>query len=64
MLLTTITQRSIYSVKDFVIALGKLVGFSPSKKQPFPGEKLTWQATPILFNIRTGFLIHQNYGTV
>lgn len=63
MLLTTITQHSIYSVKDFIIALGKLVGFSPSKKQPFPGEKLLWQATQILFNIRTGFLIQQNYGT-
>lgn len=62
-LLTTITQHSIYSVKDFIIALGKLVGFSPSKKQPFPGEKLIWQATQILFNIRTGFLIQQNYGT-
>lgn len=62
-LLTTITQKSIYSVKDFIIALGKLVGFSPSKKQPFPGEKLLWQATQILFNIRTGFFIHHNYGT-
>lgn len=39
-LLQTITSKTIVSLGDAVLALGRMVGFAPSKKQPFPGVKV------------------------
>lgn len=39
-LLQTMTSKSIVSLGDAVLALGRMVGFAPSKKQPFPGVKV------------------------
>ena len=63
MLLEKIGAAKIETVKDHILALGKLVGFVPSTKQPYPGEKLLWQAIQQINAIRAGFLIAQNYGT-
>ena len=43
--------------------MGKLVGFVRSKKQPYPGEKLLWQATQQLNSVKLGFVLAQGYGT-
>jgi len=43
--------------------LGKIVGFVPSTKQPYPGEKLLWIAIQQLNAIKTGFFLAQSYGT-
>lgn len=63
MVLEKLTGSRIETVKDHVLALGKLVGFAPSSKQPYPGEKLLWQAVQQLNSIRVGFLLAQSYGT-
>jgi hypothetical protein len=39
-LLQTMTSKTILSLGDAVLALGRIVGFAPSKKQPFPGVKV------------------------
>lgn len=62
-ILETVTGKKIETVKDHVMALGKLVGFQPSSKQPIPGEKLLWQANQILKAMKTGWNLAQNYGT-
>lgn len=62
-ILEKVTTSKIQTVKDHILALGKLVGFVPSAKQPYPGEKLLWQAIQQLNAIKTGFLLAQNYGT-
>jgi len=41
----------------------KLVGFVPSSKQPYPGEKLLWQARQQMNANRVGFILAQSYGT-
>ena len=63
MLLEKISASKIETVKDHIRALGKLVGFVPSTKQPYPGEKLLWQAVQQINAIRAGFLLAQSYGT-
>jgi hypothetical protein len=35
--LQTATSKTIVSLGEAVLALGRMVGFAPSKKQPFPG---------------------------
>lgn len=54
-ILQTMTQKKIKTVADFVVALGALAGFKPTKKQPFAGEKLLWQALSILLNVQWGW---------
>jgi hypothetical protein len=34
-----------------------LAGFKPTKKQPFAGEKLLWQALSILLNVQWGWAL-------
>jgi hypothetical protein len=63
MLLEKINAAKIETVKDHIRALGKLVGFVPSAKQPYPGEKLLWQAVQQINAIRAGFVLAQSYGT-
>jgi hypothetical protein len=63
LVLEKLTGSKIETVKDHILALGKLVGFVPSKKQPYPGEKLLWQAVQQLNSIKLGFILAQNYGT-
>ncbi|NJO73940.1 MAG: IS4 family transposase [Leptolyngbyaceae cyanobacterium RM1_406_9] len=40
LLLQTFTSKPIVSLGDAVLALARVVGFAPSKKQPFPGVKV------------------------
>lgn len=54
-ILENLNQKKILTVKDFLLALGRLVGFQTSKKQPLPGEKLLWQAYGQLMQIQRGF---------
>lgn len=53
-LLRTISARSVQSVREGVLALGKLVGFAPSKKQPLPGVKVLATALERFFFIKLG----------
>jgi hypothetical protein len=54
-LLQNITRHSITTVADVVLALGKLLGFAPSKRQPFPGVKILGQALERFHFIEVGF---------
>lgn len=54
-ILETLSQKKIVSVRDFLLALGRLVGFQTSKKQPLPGEQLLWIAYGQLMQIQRGF---------
>jgi hypothetical protein len=40
LILQTFSSKTIVSLGDAVLALGRWVGFAPSKKQPFPGVKV------------------------
>lgn len=62
-ILEKITNKKIETVRDYVLSLGKLVGFVPSTKQPYPGEKLLWQAIQQINSIKAGFMLGQNCGT-
>jgi hypothetical protein len=62
-ILEKVTNKKIETVRDYILTLGKLVGFVPSKKQPYPGEKLLWQAIQQMNAMKAGFLLSQNYGT-
>lgn len=53
-ILESIHQKKIVTVNDFLMAMGKLVGFQSSTKQPLPGEKLLWQAYGQLMQIQRG----------
>ncbi len=33
------------TVREYVVGLGKIAGFSPTRRQPIPGTKKIWQAT-------------------
>lgn len=62
------TVKKIQTVKQFILALGSLSGFSPSTQQPLPGEKLLWQSMKLLIAMKKGFLLSNNndpefYGT-
>lgn len=56
-ILQAMTQKQIKTVVDFVVALGSLAGFKPTKKQPLAGEKLLWQAWSILQNVQWGWTL-------
>ena len=62
-LVEQISSRKIKTVKQFIIALSSLAGFTPTKKQPLPGEKLLWQSMRTLIAIRKGFEMAKFYGT-
>jgi len=58
-ILQQVSTKQIKTVKDFILALGKLVGFSSSKEQPLPGEKLLWQAWGQINQILKGWKLAQ-----
>lgn len=64
-LVEKISNSSIRTTGEWLIALSKLAGFMPSRKQPFPGEKLLWQSIQLFLAIKKGYLIaqQQNCGT-
>lgn len=53
-LLQQITDRSVLSVGDAVLALAKLVGFAPSKRQPWPGVKVLTAAIERFYFVKLG----------
>lgn len=53
--LQTMTSKAIVSLGDAVLALGRMVGFAPSKKQPFPGVKVLATALDRLAFASIGF---------
>ena len=53
-LLEKIGKKPINTVKDAVLALGKIVGFAKSKSQPLPGVKLLAQAFERFYYIKLG----------
>ena len=53
-LLQALAKKTISTVGDVVLALGKIVGFAPSSKQPFPGIKVLAQALDRFFFIKMG----------
>jgi len=53
-ILQKISKKDIQTVKQATLALGKIVGFTPSKKQPFPGIKVLAQALERLYFIKIG----------
>jgi len=61
-LIEQITAKKIQTVQQFVIALSFLAGFTPSKKQPLPGERLLWQSMRTMMAIRTGFMLAKDMG--
>lgn len=53
-LLQALVKKTISTVGDVDLALGKIVGFAPSRKQPFPGIKVLAQALDRFFFIKMG----------
>lgn len=56
-LLQKVSSQTIISIGDAVLALAKIVGFAPSKKQPFPGVKVLATAIERFFFIKLGSTI-------
>jgi hypothetical protein len=54
-LLARVTRRPVWTAKDVMVALGKLIGFAPSKRQPLPGTKVVGQALERFYFIKKGF---------
>ena len=54
-LLARVTRNSILTARDVMVALGKLIGFAPSKRQPLPGTKVVGQALERFYFIKQGF---------
>jgi hypothetical protein len=53
-ILQALAKTTISTVGEGVLALGKMVGFAPSRKQPFPGIKVLAQALDRFFFIKMG----------
>lgn len=53
-ILQALVKTTISTVGEGVLALGKMVGFAPSRKQPFPGIKVLAQALDRFFFIKMG----------
>lgn len=56
MLLEKVAAKKIISLGEAVLALTKLIGFAPSKKQPFPGVKVLATALERFFFMKLGYL--------
>lgn len=54
-ILETVNKKPLRTVKEATLALAKLAGFAPSKKQPMPGIKLLAQALERFHYIKMGF---------
>ncbi len=59
------TKTKKLSVKVALMAIAALVGFTPSKKQPFPGEKTIWQGWNIFSSMCQGYQLafQKTFGT-
>lgn len=53
-LLGAVSGRKVETVSDYALALGRLVGFARSKKQPLPGVKVMAQAIERFYYIQLG----------
>lgn len=63
-ILAVVSGKQIVVVKDFILELGKLGGFIPTKKQPLPGEKTLWIGLRQFIALTAGFMAaKQKYGT-
>lgn len=54
-LLAAMSNKSLTTVKEATLALVKLAGFAPSKRQPLPGIKVLAQALERFHYIKLGF---------
>ena len=59
------TRKRKISVKIALIAIAAMAGFTPSKKQPLPGEKTIWKGWNIFSSICLGYKLafQKSYGT-
>jgi Transposase DDE domain len=59
------TKKKKLSVKVALIAIAALAGFTPSKKQPLPGEKTIWRGWNIFSSMCQGYKLasQKSYGT-
>jgi hypothetical protein len=53
-LLQSISGKKIETIRQAVLALTKIIGFAPSKKQPLPGVKVLAKAIQTFFFIKLG----------
>ena len=53
------------TVKGALVAIAALAGFTPSKKQPLPGEKTMWRGWSIFSSMCRGYkmALQKSYGT-
>jgi hypothetical protein len=58
-ILKKISKKNISTVKQATLALVKIVGFTPSQKQPLPGIKVLAQALERFYFIKIGADINQ-----
>jgi hypothetical protein len=59
------TRKKKLDIRQAIMAIAALAGFSPSKKQPLPGEKTIWMGYNIFSSMCQGYKLAQqkNYGT-
>lgn len=53
--LEAMSKKRLKTVKEVTLALGKLVGFTPSRRQPMPGIKVLAQSLERLHYIKLGY---------
>lgn len=53
-ILKKVSKKEIQTIREAVLALCKIVGFAPSKKQPLPGVKVLAQAFERFYYIKLG----------
>jgi hypothetical protein len=53
--LERVSRKKLKTVKEATLALAKLNGFAPSRRQPMPGIKLLAQCIEMLYYIKLGF---------
>ncbi len=58
-ILKHIGKKDIETVKEAVLALSKIIGFAPSKKQPLPGVKVLAQALERFYFIKLGASVNK-----
>jgi len=63
-LLSAVSQQNLPTVRSFLVALARLGGFRPTRRQPLPGEQSLWKGLRQFQAVRLGFLTAlQKYGT-
>ncbi len=53
-ILEQMSKKPIHSIKEATLALVKMIGFAPSKKQPMPGVKVLAQALERFYYLKIG----------